>query len=160
MIGYLRTLNWCIHNRWKTIGAGTLFFALSIVGSGADPEVVRARCGLRLAQSAASSCRTGVRLEDTAATSAAAYSIVARQPEVANVVESIGAGRHRRDPQPRSCISRSCRASKRSVYPEGVGRPRHQGTAGAFRMRRSISTNNPVAAADATSTSTSPATTR
>jgi multidrug efflux pump subunit AcrB len=33
---------------------------------------------------------TGVRLEDTAAVSATAYRIVARQPEVANVVESIG----------------------------------------------------------------------
>jgi multidrug efflux pump subunit AcrB len=33
----------------------------------------------------------GVRLEDTSAASAAAYSIVARQPEVTDVVESIGA---------------------------------------------------------------------
>src|SRR5205807_8323260 len=32
----------------------------------------------------------GVRIEDTAAVSAAAYRIVARQPEVTNVVESIG----------------------------------------------------------------------
>ena len=35
---------------------------------------------------------TGVRLEDTAAASAAAYRIVARQSEVTNVVESIGEG--------------------------------------------------------------------
>src|SRR5215468_6731365 len=32
MAMYMRTLNWCIHHRWKTIGGGTLFFALSVVG--------------------------------------------------------------------------------------------------------------------------------
>src|SRR5881394_2742674 len=29
---YMRTLNWCIHNRWKTISAGVVFFVLSIAG--------------------------------------------------------------------------------------------------------------------------------
>lgn len=91
MLGYLRVLNWCIHNRWKTIGAGTLFFALSIVGLMLIPKsfVPDADFG---APDLAIELPTGVRLEDTAAASAAAYKIVARQPEVQNVVESIGEG--------------------------------------------------------------------
>ena len=54
------------------------------------PTVVRPGCRLTASPSSTSSCRPGVRLEDTAAVSAAAYRIIARQPEVANVVESIG----------------------------------------------------------------------
>jgi multidrug efflux pump subunit AcrB len=89
MSGYMRTLNWCIHNRWKTIGAGVLFFVLSIVGLALIPKsfIPDADFG---APDLSIELPTGVRLEDTAAVSAAAYRIVARQPEVANVVESIG----------------------------------------------------------------------
>jgi hydrophobe/amphiphile efflux-1 (HAE1) family protein len=91
MAGYMRTLNWCIHNRWKTIGAGTLFFALSIVGLMLIPKsfIPDADMG---APNLSIELPTGVRLEDTAAVAAAAYRIVARQPEVQNVVESIGEG--------------------------------------------------------------------
>jgi hydrophobe/amphiphile efflux-1 (HAE1) family protein len=91
MHAYLKTLNWCIHNRWKTIGGGTLFFALSSVGLMLIPKsfVPDADFG---APDLAIELPTGVRLEDTAAASAAAYRIVARQPEVQNVVESIGEG--------------------------------------------------------------------
>src|ERR1700677_4945479 len=32
MTGYVGVLKWCVANRWKTIGFGTLFFALSIGG--------------------------------------------------------------------------------------------------------------------------------
>jgi hydrophobe/amphiphile efflux-1 (HAE1) family protein len=86
---YLRTLNWCIHNRWKTIGAGLLFFALSITGLALIPKSFIPDSDLG-APDLSIELPTGVRLEDTAAVSAAAYRIVARQPEVANVVESIG----------------------------------------------------------------------
>jgi len=89
MIGYMRTLNWCIHNRWKTMGAGTLFFALSVVGLAMVPKSFIPDSDFG-APNLSVELPTGVRLEDTAATSAAAYRIVARQPEVANVVESIG----------------------------------------------------------------------
>ncbi len=91
MHGYLRTLNWCVHNRWKTIGAGILFFVLSIVGLMLIPKsfVPDADFG---APNLTIELPTGVRLEDTAAASAAAYRVVARQPEVQNVVESIGEG--------------------------------------------------------------------
>jgi len=88
---YMRTLNWCIHNRWKTISAGVVFFVLSIAGLALIPKsfVPDADFG---APTLSIELPTGVRLEDTAAVSAAAYRIVARQPEVANVVESMGEG--------------------------------------------------------------------
>src|SRR6266702_4174976 len=86
---YLRTLNWCIHNRWKTMGGGTLFFLLSIAGLALIPKsfIPDADFG---APDLSIELPTGVRLEDSSAVSAAAYRIVARQPEVSNVVESIG----------------------------------------------------------------------
>jgi hydrophobe/amphiphile efflux-1 (HAE1) family protein len=89
MTMYLRTLNWCIHHRWKTIAAGTAFFALSILGLILIPKsfVPDADLGTPNLQI---ELPTGVRLEDTAAASATAYRIIARQPEVTNVVESIG----------------------------------------------------------------------
>ncbi|MDB6158435.1 MAG: AcrB/AcrD/AcrF family protein, partial [Gammaproteobacteria bacterium] len=89
MSGYMRTLNWCIHNRWKTIGGGMLFFLLSIAGLALIPKSFIPDADLG-APDLAIELPTGVRLEDTAAVSAAAYRIIARQPEVANVVESIG----------------------------------------------------------------------
>ncbi len=91
MYAYLKTLNWCVHNRWKTIAGGFLFFSLSIVGLMLIPKsfVPDADFG---APNLTIELPTGVRLEDTAAASAAAYRIVARQPEVQNVVESIGEG--------------------------------------------------------------------
>jgi hydrophobe/amphiphile efflux-1 (HAE1) family protein len=89
MSGYMRTLNWCIHNRWKTIGGGILFFVLSIAGLALIPKSFIPDSDFG-APDLAIELPTGVRLEDTAAVSAAAYRIVARQPEVANVVESIG----------------------------------------------------------------------
>jgi len=30
MTRYLRMLRWCVANRWKTIAAGAVFFALSV----------------------------------------------------------------------------------------------------------------------------------
>ena len=89
MSAYLKSLDWCIHNRWKTIGAGTVFFVLSVAGLVLIPKsfVPDSDFG---SPNLSIELPTGVRLEDTAAASAAAYRIVARQPEVANVVESIG----------------------------------------------------------------------
>src|SRR5262249_4995552 len=72
MAGYLRTLNWCVHNRWKTIAGGTAFFILSIVGLMLVPKsfVPDADLGAPFLQV---ELPTGVRIEDTAAASAAAY---------------------------------------------------------------------------------------
>ena len=33
MACYMRALRWSVHNRWKTLAFGTVFFALSIVAS-------------------------------------------------------------------------------------------------------------------------------
>ena len=90
MAWYLRALRWSVQHRWKTMAAGALFFALSIVGlilipKSFVPESDNSSADLQL------ELPPGVRLEDTAAASAAAYRIVSRHPEAMNVVESIGA---------------------------------------------------------------------
>src|SRR5579863_1446691 len=91
MIWYLRTLKWCALHRWKTVAAGVAFFALSIVGLALIPKsfVPEDDIGSSALQI---ELPPGVQLEDTAAASAAAYRILARQPEVADVVELVGNG--------------------------------------------------------------------
>jgi multidrug efflux pump subunit AcrB len=91
MARYIRTLQWCVLNRWKTIAFGAGFFALSIVLFGLLPttfvpqgDVTTSALSIELPP--------GVRLEDTAAVSAQAAAILRRQPEVTNIVESIGEG--------------------------------------------------------------------
>jgi multidrug efflux pump subunit AcrB len=86
---YLRTVSWCARHRWKTVAAGALFFVLSIVGLVMIPKsfVPEDDLGSSALQI---ELPPGVRLEDTAAASAAAYRIIARQPEVADVVEQVG----------------------------------------------------------------------
>jgi multidrug efflux pump subunit AcrB len=90
MAWYLRALHWSVRHRWLTLAAGTVFFGVSILGlylipKSFVPESDFSSSGLNL------ELPPGVRLEETAAASAAAYRILARQPEVADVVESIGA---------------------------------------------------------------------
>ncbi|HWW79763.1 MAG TPA: efflux RND transporter permease subunit [Steroidobacteraceae bacterium] len=90
MAWYVRALRWSVHHRWKTMAAGALFFALSIVGlilipKSFVPESDNSSADLQL------ELPPGVRLQDTAAASAAAYRIVSRHPEAMDVVESIGA---------------------------------------------------------------------
>ncbi|HEV8018159.1 MAG TPA: efflux RND transporter permease subunit [Steroidobacteraceae bacterium] len=89
MAWYQRVLRWSTRHRWKTLGAGAAFFALSIVGLMMVPtEFIPAsddswtQLNVELP--------AGARLEDTAAVSAAAYRIIAHQPEVESVVEVIG----------------------------------------------------------------------
>jgi multidrug efflux pump subunit AcrB len=90
MAWYLRALRWSVKNRWKTIAAGSVFFALSIVGLILIPKSFVPESDLSSSDLTVE-LPPGVRLEDTAAASAAAYRILAREPEVADVVESIGA---------------------------------------------------------------------
>lgn len=90
MSWYLRALRWSVEHRWKTLAAGTLFFALSIVGLVLIPKSFVPDADFSSSDLLVE-LPPGVRLEDTAAASAAAYRILARQPEVAYVVESIGA---------------------------------------------------------------------
>jgi hydrophobe/amphiphile efflux-1 (HAE1) family protein len=90
MSWYMRTLNWCIHHRWRTLAGGTAFFALSIgvmmlvpTAFVPDGDFSNSQLNLELPP--------GVRLEDTAAASAQVTSILKKQPEVLNVVEFVGA---------------------------------------------------------------------
>jgi multidrug efflux pump subunit AcrB len=89
MLWYQRVLRWSTRHRWKTLGAGLAFFVLSIIGLGMIPsEFIPASddsfTELNIELPA------GARLADTAAVSAAAYRIIARQPEVVSVVEQVG----------------------------------------------------------------------
>jgi multidrug efflux pump subunit AcrB len=88
---YLKTLRWCVGNRWKTLAFGTGFFALSIVAFGLlpttfvpQPNGINSTLNIELPP--------GVRLEDTAAISAQAAATLMRQPEVTDVVEAVGEG--------------------------------------------------------------------
>jgi multidrug efflux pump subunit AcrB len=89
MAWYLRTLRWCSIHRWKTVLGGGVFFLLSMVGLALLPTsfIPEADVGTSSLQI---ELPPGVRLQDTAAVSAAAYRIIARQPEVTQVVETIG----------------------------------------------------------------------
>src|SRR5262249_18219225 len=89
MAWYQKVLRLSVQHPWVTLGAGTVFFAASIGGLMIMPQsfVPDADFGSSNLQL---ELPPGVRLDDTAAVSASAYRIVARQPEVSSVVESIG----------------------------------------------------------------------
>jgi hydrophobe/amphiphile efflux-1 (HAE1) family protein len=90
MSWYQRVLRWSTRHRWKTLGAGAAFFGLSILGLVLTPTEFIPASDMSWTQLNVE-LPAGARLEDTAAVSAAAYRILARQPEVASVVEQIGA---------------------------------------------------------------------
>jgi multidrug efflux pump subunit AcrB len=88
---YLKALRWCVLNRWKTLAMGTAFFALSVFTFTLLPTTfVPQPNGTNSALNI--ELPPGVRLEDTAAVSAQAAAFLMRQPEVTDVVESIGEG--------------------------------------------------------------------
>ena len=89
MSAYVRALKWSVANRWKTIGFGTLFFALSLGGGMLLPKAFvppedfsTSILNIELPP--------GGKLEDTARLSAAATAILRKQPEVTDVVEFVG----------------------------------------------------------------------
>ena len=90
MAWYQRLLRWCALHRWKTVAAGFAFFVLSILGLmflvpvSFIPEADFGTATLTV------ELPPGVRLEDTSRVTAAAYRILARQPEVHDVVELVG----------------------------------------------------------------------
>jgi len=90
MAWYQRLLRWCALHRWKTVAAGFAFFVLSILGLmflvpvSFIPEADFGTATLTV------ELPPGVRLEDTSRLTAAAYRILARQPEVRDVVELVG----------------------------------------------------------------------
>jgi len=89
MSWYLRALTWCVQHRWKTLAFGTVFFILSVASMMFVPKSFVPAADLGSAQLSIE-LPSGVRLEDTAAVSAQAYQVLRQQPEVTDVVESIG----------------------------------------------------------------------
>ncbi len=86
---YLQVLQWCVRNRWKTIACGTLFFVLSLAGlmvmpKSFIPESDSANTALHI------ELPPGVNLADTKKVANEAYHIVASQPQVTSVDESVG----------------------------------------------------------------------
>jgi len=91
MTRYLSTLRWCVANRWKTIAAGSAFFALSVALLAVIPvdfvppeDFSSSELDIELPP--------GGTLEDTSRVSAAAAAILRKSPEVTNVVEFVGDG--------------------------------------------------------------------
>jgi hydrophobe/amphiphile efflux-1 (HAE1) family protein len=89
MSAYVRVLKWCVANRWKTIGFGALFFALSLGGGMLLPKafVPPEDFSTSILQI---ELPPGGKLEDTARVSGSATAILRKQPEVTDVVEFIG----------------------------------------------------------------------
>ena len=89
MTRYLSLLRWCVANRWKTIAAGAVFFALSVACLAIIPtsfvppeDFSNAQLVIELPP--------GGTLEDTSRVSAAAAAILRKSPEVKSVVEFVG----------------------------------------------------------------------
>ncbi len=92
MSSYLMALRWCVANRWKTIGGGTLFFLISIGGLAAIPksfvppeDMATSILDIELPP--------GGTLQRTAEVSAETAALVRANPEVTNIVEFIGGDR-------------------------------------------------------------------
>jgi multidrug efflux pump subunit AcrB len=86
---YLVLLRWCVANRWKTIAAGAVFFALSVACLGIVPtafippeDFANSQLDIELPP--------GGTLEDTSRVSAAAAAILRKSPEVTDIVEYVG----------------------------------------------------------------------
>jgi multidrug efflux pump subunit AcrB len=89
MTRYLRMLRWCVANRWKTIAAGIVFFALSVACLKIIPtafippeDFASAELDIELPP--------GGTLADTSRVSAAAAAILRQSPEVTDIVEFVG----------------------------------------------------------------------
>ncbi|HKZ73755.1 MAG TPA: efflux RND transporter permease subunit [Steroidobacteraceae bacterium] len=90
MTWYLNALRWAVAHRWKTLAFGTAFFAFSIFLLGVVPKAFFPNADLSSSQLQVE-LPPGVLLEDTARVSKLATDVIRRQPEVTDVIESIGA---------------------------------------------------------------------
>ena len=86
---YLRLLEWSVDHRWKTLAAGIVFFALSILGLTLIPKSFTPDADFSSPQ-VKIELPPGVRIEDTAAVSAQAAAILRQEPEVLHIIENIG----------------------------------------------------------------------
>ncbi len=81
----------CIQHRWRTLAGGAAFFGLSIFALSFVPQSFIPQGDFSNSQLQIE-MPPGVRLEETAAVSDAAYQIIRKHPEVTSVVEQIGGG--------------------------------------------------------------------
>lgn len=89
MTWYLGFLRRCVQHRWLTIAGGVVFFVLSVLALATLPQsfiptIDQSSTALNIEMP------PGVRLEDTAAVSSRVTAMVRKQPEVTDVVESVG----------------------------------------------------------------------
>ena len=89
MTQYLRTLRWCVANRWKTMLFGLVFFLFSLLAMAVIPKAfippedfASSQLDIELPP--------GGTLEDTSRVAAAAAAILRKSPEVTDVVEFVG----------------------------------------------------------------------
>ncbi|MBV6415636.1 MAG: Multidrug resistance protein MdtC [Steroidobacteraceae bacterium] len=88
---YLGFLRRCIRHRWATIAGGTAFFIVSVFALAMLPKAFIP--AVDMSSSAINvELPPGVRLEDTAATSARISAMLRKDPVVTDVVESVGGG--------------------------------------------------------------------
>ncbi|MEZ5500113.1 MAG: efflux RND transporter permease subunit [Steroidobacteraceae bacterium] len=86
---YLQLLKWCALHRWRTVAAGTGFFAVSIVALAMLPQTFIPPGDFGTSQLNIE-LPPGVLLDDTARVSDQLAKIIRKQPEVTDVIESIG----------------------------------------------------------------------
>jgi multidrug efflux pump subunit AcrB len=86
---YMRVLRWCVDNRWKTIGVGTVFFLLSLGGMAVIPKAFIPADDFSTSIINVE-LPPGGTLEDTERVSAAGSDLVRKSPEVTDTVEFIG----------------------------------------------------------------------
>jgi hydrophobe/amphiphile efflux-1 (HAE1) family protein len=91
MNAYLSALSWCIAHRWKTIGAGAAFFAVSILLIVVVPKAFFPSPDFSSSQVKVE-LPPGVRLEDTSRVSEQVAALLLQEPEVTDVIEIVGAG--------------------------------------------------------------------
>jgi multidrug efflux pump subunit AcrB len=89
MNAYLEALRWTLQHRGATLAGGTLFFIMSIGLLVAVPKSLLPPQDFAAAQ-VSIELPPGVRLEETARVSAQVSALLAKQPEVTDIVESIG----------------------------------------------------------------------
>jgi multidrug efflux pump subunit AcrB len=120
MTRYLNALRWCVRHRWRTLIGGVVFFILSIFALGMVPTSFIPESDLASSQLNIE-LPPGVRLEQTAAVSNAAYEILKKYPEVTDVVEFVGTddtGEVRRATQFISLVPREKRDLKQGEWQE------------------------------------------
>ncbi|MCX7050628.1 MAG: efflux RND transporter permease subunit, partial [Proteobacteria bacterium] len=91
MTGYLDSLRWALAHRGATLAGGTLFFVVSIGLLVAVPKSFYPRSDFSASQ-VTIELPPGVQLEQTARVSAQVAAMLAKQPEVTDIIESIGGG--------------------------------------------------------------------